>query len=541
MSNYTRELLNINNILLDVENPRFASCFERLGKQEPTQDDVMLYLQENESVSTLAANIRATKGLHPAESIVCIQEDDKYIVLEGNRRVCACKSLCRIYAEGNIGWVSNKVIPAFPILNIDTDKELIDNISNLDAVVYATREEAQPYISDKHIDGVKKWESIEKSSYFYRMFQDRINASTNGNFNAEAIIEEIAKNTISQKNDIKECVIKYSFFMSVYTALLGKYQADKLTETNSYLPLVDRFMGTIVENSDLGLALPMSDRLCYTAQKGKETLLKEVLFLIGEAFIARKTGDLCSETDLSPITSTEVDSKRKQKKLIRENVRIPGLLDALNNYKTAPVSEDDDVEKGNHKAEKSPSEESDDTSQSAPNESQPADEVETIDDTPFENSIPWIPKQPKRQRIGFSKTEYDAFSLSDNEDGDVKIKFVIRELSRLSVNEYPYACSLLYRTLLESATRKAFAEKSIKENGQILLFKENDLAGMMLKTTNNATFLTAANRGAIKDNLTKQNFIKTLNDYIHNPKLVDTNLLISSWVTMKEYVKACLT
>lgn len=534
MSNYNREQIDINDILLDVENPRFASYFERLGKKQPTQDDIMLYLMKNESVSTLAANIRKTQGLHPAESIVCIKHNDKYVVLEGNRRVCACKALCRIYEENSISWVPNDVVPTFQLLYIDKDKELIDNISVLDAVVYTTRENAQPYISDKHIDGVKKWESIEKSSYYYRMFLNRISAYPTGKYDAEAIIGEIAKSTVSQKADLKEYVIKYSFFMSVYNALLGKYQPDRLTETNSYLPLVDRFMGTIVENSDLGIDLPMSDKFCYIAHNGKEELLKEVLVLIGEAFIARKT----SGSELEPITSTEVDTKRKQKKLIRDDVRIPGLLNALKNYKMESASPVDDVVEGTPETETQSNEEGNTPPSGEPN---PTDEVETIDETPFENPIPWTPKQPKRLKIGFSKTEYDSFSLSDAEDGDVKIKFVIRELSRLSVNEYPYACSLLYRTLLESATRKAFSEKSVIENGQILSYKENDLAGMMLKFTNNSNKLTAANRGAIKENLSKQNFIKTLNDYIHNPKLVDTNLLMSSWVTIKEYVKACFS
>jgi hypothetical protein len=317
MANYTRDRIKIERILLDVENPRFASYFERLGKSQPSQDDIMFYLLQNASIGALAENIRLAGGLHPAESIVCIKQGDRYVVLEGNRRVATCKALHKIYYDKCNDWIPDDVFPVISLLDTDSDKELVEGISTLDAVIYETREQAQPYISDKHIDGVKKWESIEKSSYYYKMFMSKLAEPQSSDIKAEAIISEIAKNTISQKSDVKECVIKYGFFMNVYNSLLGEYSADKLTETNSYLPLVDRFMGTIVEKSDLGLGLPLSEYLCYVAHKGKEELLTPILFLIGEAFIARKI----TEGELTPITSTEVDSKRKQKRLIRHAYR----------------------------------------------------------------------------------------------------------------------------------------------------------------------------------------------------------------------------
>ena len=199
MNSYTREKIKVSDILLDVENPRFASYFERLGRMQPTQDDIMLYLMKNESISTLATNIHKTGGLHPAESIVCIKQGEQYIVLEGNRRVSACKALCKIYSENSIIWIPIDVVPTFPLLHPDTDKILIDSISILDVVVYEAREQAQLYISDKHIDGVKKWESIEKSSYFHKMFRDMLGINSVENLNADTIITEIVKITGSKR------------------------------------------------------------------------------------------------------------------------------------------------------------------------------------------------------------------------------------------------------------------------------------------------------------------------------------------------------
>ena len=541
MNNYIRENIRIDNILLDVENPRFASYFERHGIVTPNQSAVIDYLLRNASINTLAANIRELKGLHASESIVCIKQGEDYVVLEGNRRVCACKVLCRIYYEKQTDWISSDVIPKFPLLDDINDKKLIDGISTLDAIVYQSREAAQPYISDKHIDGVKKWDSIEKSTYYYRMFHNKLNVG----INPETAVDEIAKETVSKKGDIKECITKYSFYMSVYNALLKKYQPAALTETNSFLPLVDRFMGAIVENSDLGLNLPMSPQFSYTAHKTKEQLLENILFIVGEAFLARKPKGQTSSDELARINSQEVDTKRQQKKLIRDDVRIPGLLAAMQAYKAAPSAGTSEEQADIPASEDSkPKENANDKSTDNENTSEDAPPNGSSDgayEMPFENEIPWTPKKPQRTCFGFTKDEYTAFGLSDEDDGDVKIKFIIRELSKLSVTDYPYSCSLLYRTLLESATRKAFDIKKPSENGNVIQYQENNLASMITKLTNNHLTLTTSNRGAIKANVNQQNFIATLNSYIHNPKLVDTNLLASTWVTMKEYVKACLS
>jgi hypothetical protein len=92
---------------------------------------------------------------------------------------------------------------------------------------------------------------------------------------------------------------------------------------------------------------------------------------------------------------------------------------------------------------------------------------------------------------------------------------------------------------LEAVTRKIFDADRIKVSGVVRQYPETNLAGA-IESVYGVVDLTDANRGAIKINIKQQNLIKILNDYKHNPKAVDTGLLISSWATMKEYIKACL-
>jgi len=543
MANYTREHIALDNILLDVENPRFASYFERMGRTQPTQSDVTDYLISHESIGGLATRIQAVGDLHPAESIVCCKQGDKYIVLEGNRRVCACKALHRIFSENSKAWLPEEVLPEFPLLQQtkQEDSELIKNTSVLNTVVYESRDLAQPYISDKHIDGVKKWESIEKSSYFYRMYQNE--KKNNLSMSVNQIINKVAKQSVSNRTEVKNCIVKYGFFMCVYNVLREVYRPEALTGTNSYLPLVDRFMGVLVGNSDVGLNLALTD-LKYTAHSGKEELYKNILKLVGEAFLVRKTESNCNVGELPRINSKEIDTNAQQRKLIKDDIRIPGLYTLIKQYKE--ISEIHDESKANRTKSKN----GEDNTQGRPESSPlPDDDTQTSSNNGegstavYEPVIPWKPSRPQNKSLSFLPNEGSTFKLSDNDDEDAKIKFIIRELSKLYVFVYPYACTLLYRTLLEAATRKAFKEKKPRENNQILTYKENDLAGMILKLTNNsgALILQPAERGAIKSNISQQNLIRTLNDYIHNPKLVDTNLIFSSWITMKKYIIACLT
>lgn len=457
---------------------------------------------------------------------------NKYIVLEGNRRVCACKNLVDKHAQNN------------------EHADLLSNISLLEVVVYKTRELAQPYISDKHIDGVKKWESIEKSCYYYRMYQEKKQQDTS--LSSDMIVDEIVRQTTSKKAEVKECIIKYGFYMTVYGALTEDHSREALVDTNSFLPLVDRFMKILVsKDSEVGLDLPLVE-LNYVAHNGKEEMLKSILKLIGEAFLVRKPENQCSPGELPRINSKEVDKQIQQKKLIKNDERIPGLFALIEEYNKASVTpvgietnakmegEDflpisSDSADADSRAEKeSKSAISDENAN--PNVDQSV-EIEGY----YEPTIPWKPKLPQNKRLCFSSDDGRAFKLHDENDHDVKIKFVILALSKLSIDKYPYSCTSLYRLLLETATQKAYREKKPKENKNIILYNDNRLPEMISKLAKNSIlFLTEAERANVVKYINKKKLVGILNDYMHNPKQVNTETLLSSWITMKDYIKACL-
>lgn len=146
--------LQINQILLDPVNPR----------HEPLQSQVeqikAMIDSQKEKLVKLAEDILAS-GLNPSDLITVIphpSENNKYIVVEGNRRITVLKllnspSLCH---EASIRR-------RFETLN----KAYIKNpINEIRCVVYPDRESAKHWISLKHTGenagvGTVRWEATE--------------------------------------------------------------------------------------------------------------------------------------------------------------------------------------------------------------------------------------------------------------------------------------------------------------------------------------------------------------------------------------------
>lgn len=91
-SNWTQRTLSVEHLKLDVSNPRFSYFSEK----KMNQTEIVKFLIERFKVYELAKDIAADGYWINEEPIVC-KEGDNYVVLEGNRRVAACKILLNPY------------------------------------------------------------------------------------------------------------------------------------------------------------------------------------------------------------------------------------------------------------------------------------------------------------------------------------------------------------------------------------------------------------------------------------------------------------
>lgn len=183
------------DLVLDTENPRFII----LGNRE--QADIRKYLVTYEDVCELATGINEYGGLLPGERIVVLQEEDRYVVVEGNRRTCSLQLL-----------LSRDLIPDGFVHRIPpTSESVIRNCSRIEVDILPNRNAAIELMSKRHIEGVKQWKPLAKKQFFAAHYRDGHGQS----------VYELSQITGIRQSEIRSDICDYKFFYKIY----GKYTA----------------------------------------------------------------------------------------------------------------------------------------------------------------------------------------------------------------------------------------------------------------------------------------------------------------------------
>jgi uncharacterized protein (UPF0332 family) len=194
--------VSIDDLLLDVDNPRF------IIPQGAKQNDLIKYLTGYEEAAQLANGINKSGGLSAGERIIITRNGEKYVVLEGNRRVCACKIL-----------LDRQLIPeGITVANIDSETK--KNIMFLDADLVESRESVQNVLYRRHINGVKDWSPISKLKFSAAEFDNNMT------------IEDIATLTSAKPGDVRRDLRNYKLVM--YALSLPEWGKHHLSTPDIY-------------------------------------------------------------------------------------------------------------------------------------------------------------------------------------------------------------------------------------------------------------------------------------------------------------------
>lgn len=178
------------DLFLDAENPRFVML------QSREQADIRKYLVTYEDVCQLAADINEYGRLLPGERIVALYENDKYVVVEGNRRTCSLQML-----------LNRELIPdGFAHRIPHTSASVLANCNSIEVDVLPDRDSALQLMTKRHIEGVKQWKPLAKKQFFAANYEDGQGQS----------ISDLSRITGVRERDIKEDIKDYKFFYSVY-------------------------------------------------------------------------------------------------------------------------------------------------------------------------------------------------------------------------------------------------------------------------------------------------------------------------------------
>ncbi len=145
------EHLPLNQLHFDPQNPRFSRYFANV--QQPEADIIELMIK-NENVQELMGSI-GEQGYFVGEPLLVAKDGkNRYIVVEGNRRLAALKLL--------IGELVDKELPSITHLR-ETAK--IRPEQDVPCIVFEKRSQILRYLGYRHITGAKRWDSLSKARY----------------------------------------------------------------------------------------------------------------------------------------------------------------------------------------------------------------------------------------------------------------------------------------------------------------------------------------------------------------------------------------
>ena len=157
-------VIDLKKIFLDPNNPRFTSkSWDNISDEHISEDSIQEVtkqrLVQEFSIYKLVDNIKIN-GFLPIDRIIVKKfEEDKYVVLEGNRRICAAKIIMENY-EKDSDYVSDDVI---------------DSLMQISCLVYTGSEEQPAWVFQglRHIIGIQEWPAYNKARLLVQLMEDQ--------------------------------------------------------------------------------------------------------------------------------------------------------------------------------------------------------------------------------------------------------------------------------------------------------------------------------------------------------------------------------
>lgn len=161
----------LTSIFLDPNNPRFVGPnWQRVEDDkidsDPVQESARMLLIKNYGVEKLRMNMEVN-GYLPIDRVIVREfKDGKFVVLEGNRRICAAKMLAPIGMDGN-----------------EVSEDVLASVQNIPCLEYVGTETDAAWIFQglRHITGISEWSAYNKAKLLVeQMEQEHLNLTAAG-------------------------------------------------------------------------------------------------------------------------------------------------------------------------------------------------------------------------------------------------------------------------------------------------------------------------------------------------------------------------
>ena len=207
------QMISPDELILDARNPRLYN-----GKSFNDNADsyeLVKALSDTADLEELIKSI-SENGYMSIEPLIVMKKDDKYVVLEGNRRLAAIKLL----TEPGLAQKCRVVVPK----NIDSC--VLDSLKEVAVYLVNDESEARSFIGFKHVNGPHKWDSFAKAQFAYKWFiSERDNGLT---------IEHITKKLGDSNNTVRSIVSAMFVLEQAKTQEIYDIHVDRMSPKFSF-------------------------------------------------------------------------------------------------------------------------------------------------------------------------------------------------------------------------------------------------------------------------------------------------------------------
>lgn len=229
-------VISISELKLDPHNSRLPQSLH-----EKSEEDILEFMLLDASLIELMLAI-GTNGFFLGEQLLVVKDiDDKFKVIEGNRRLSAVKLL----NEPELAKVQK--------IKIDKVLEEVKyKPTEIPCLVFDSESYIRDHLGYKHITGIKEWKLLEKARYL-----NSVRFQNYSNVNINQASREIAKIVGGRTDYIKIILVGYEIFKKIEdekyyrikdlndTTFHFNYIADSLNKSN-----INFFLGIDLNKED---------------------------------------------------------------------------------------------------------------------------------------------------------------------------------------------------------------------------------------------------------------------------------------------------
>lgn len=483
--------ISVIDVCLDPINPRIPG-----NNPETPQSVVIGTLVAQYQVYELAKSI-AENGFYPDELMVITFEDEKWVCLEGNRRVSSLKLLANPSSAPQA--VRNKFERLAEGINIES-------LLNPYFVVAPSRQAAKPLLFAKHtLNTVMRWSPIMQAEFYYREFQDGQNEERLMALSEEYNISAATLRANLRRYQLYENIRSLSYGDNTILQKIDDKQKFEITNIERLIFRAKSMELIGIKHEDFSFSVENPDKYNF--------VLKQVVIEIMEGIITSRTHN----------TATEIQAKIES---ILE--RFEETAHEITEEEGAHTNDESDT--GDYSDASGPSEQHSDHSNG--DSSQDQDDPEQEPPTPT----------PRPRNLHARKKLIPSNSASKLSVGvNSKAQRLYAELKRLNIEKHEILTAVGLRTFLDLSVDQYietfninFGQGKPTLSDKVRRVAQNLRDVKSVMTNDELDYILTESNTRHRE----LRLVGELHSYVHRPDRTPTaNDLIVMWDNMQNYLK----